>query len=850
MSDGNRPPVDQALRTGIERARRAFVTSRRMAGRLRTRLRRPTAERRGEPASDPVPAASAAPTPGELESRLTEIRWVAAAGEPARLAIKGFAYRRGGSGTGSSIAVDLITSSGQVPLTVRRYESWLVNELSTDARHDHAGAAFEAHLDLSRLPMPDGSEPFEDLSRFAVSVADDQGRLTGGFGSRDGWGSPGELHSADLGDGRTARPEWDRNQGLMLRVARRAVVAETLQLTGHRLTATVRCRGDFVPRAALLRRGDDIRPVELTRAAVDGGPVEIGADLGELVDSVPDTSAARSWYLQMVDDQDRRRYVHWQGTSARGTRIVSETDPRLAVRFSPKGLVRLDVHPRRLAAETVVVDADRCTIVITGEFHALATTTAGWSLSNGRIAVPADDLRTGDGRFEVRFGLRAPAPWTGTPLPLPLGGYRLQVTDGDRTTEAIVDPRLAERIGPATLTPDAEIRAERNPNGQLNIRIRPPLERDELGAFQQRRLADLHRTAGLAPTDTVYLESFNGKSANDNTLAIYRELRRRRPDLRMLWTVADLSVELPEGAEPLLLRSSAWWTALASSRYVVTNCWMTTRFEHRPHQRVLQAWHGTPLKLLGFDRIGTNRGDAYRAKTLREVGMWDQLIAQNPYSADIFRRAYGYGGEVLEIGYPRNDVLRDPHADRVRARVRDRLGLADGEQAVLYVPTWRENARGLFRELDFDLLTEGLGPDVRLLVRGHSNTIRSDRAVTGRRLLDVTLYPDLADLYLVADVMITDYSSTMFDFSVTGKPMIFFAPDIDQYSGSLRGTYFDLKESAPGPVVASTEQVIQAWRNLDHISREYASAYAAWRARFNPYDDGHAAERAVDALLG
>jgi CDP-glycerol glycerophosphotransferase (TagB/SpsB family) len=358
----------------------------------------------------------------------------------------------------------------------------------------------------------------------------------------------------------------------------------------------------------------------------------------------------------------------------------------------------------------------------------------------------------------------------------------------------------------------------------------------------------LHRTTPVRPTDTVWLDSFDGKAANDSTLAIRNELVRRRPDLRRIWTVADLSVEVPEGDERCLIRSQKWWQELSAARLVVTNCWTPQQFRRRDHQRVLQTWHGTPLKLLGFDRIGTKRGIEYERRTIREVSQWDWLIAQNPYSASIFRSAYGYQGAMLEIGYPRNDFLVNADDDH-RAAVRDQLGLDAGERVVLYVPTWRENSKGLFSELDFAAICRALGDDGRLLVRGHVNTVKHGTTVVGDRLLDVTLYPELADLYLVADVMITDYSSTMFDFSITGKPMIFFAPDIEAYTGTLRGTYFDLAAEAPGPILSRTEEVLEAINDLAEITRQHQDRYAAWRRKFNPYDDGHAAERAVDVLL-
>lgn len=860
MGDPSRETVPVVLRSVIGRFQKATSAIRQKAQRL-------SPVNAGDAAADTVPDAAAdgrgqarphaAPTDGgadacpELVARLTGMRWIVAGQEPPTLRISGFAYRRECSSEYAVVEVSLEGPTGSVRLPTRQVRSELVNVVAGERQYDHSNAAFEAELDTATLPVTaDIGEPFDDTWPIKVSVIDEHGERSGRIGSRDAWASAGDERSVDIGDGRLARPRFEDRSGLVINVVRRHAVAEELALHGTKLEAVVRCRGDFVPRTGWLRLENQSRSVQL--APVPGMPdrQRIRVDLAGLADLDPEDAGPRNWLLQLEGERGARRYVHWQGQPPKGHRIVAPADERIAIRFAPNGVVKVDVHPRWCSADAVAVDPERLTITISGECHGVSAERTAWYLTSGRVVVPCDDLELVGGRFTARFGLRTRGPWSDRDLPLPQGGYRLRVKTDGADTDAVVSPELAESLGDATMTAVAEVRAEQNPKKLLHLRVRPPMPAGELGKYNQRRFAQAYRTARATPEDAVYFESFSGRSANDNTLAIYRELARRRPDLRLRWGVSDLSIDLPPGAEPVLMRGSQWWDCMANSRFVVTNCWMMTHFERRPHQRVLQSWHGTPLKLLGFDRIRVNRGPEYRKKTLREVAMWDLLISQNPYSTQTFRRAYGYPNEVLEIGYPRNDILSDPAADDIRAEVRHRLGLCDGEQVVLYVPTWREGAKGLFRELDFGLLVRRLGADFRLLVRGHSNTMRVGNAVTGRQVLDVTLYPDVSELYLAADVMITDYSSTMFDFSITGKPMIFFAPDLEQYSGSSRGLYFDLSESAPGPVLKTTEEVVEAVQDIDNIHRAYATAYAAWQRQFNPYDDGHAAERAVDALLG
>jgi CDP-glycerol glycerophosphotransferase len=165
----------------------------------------------------------------------------------------------------------------------------------------------------------------------------------------------------------------------------------------------------------------------------------------------------------------------------------------------------------------------------------------------------------------------------------------------------------------------------------------------------------------------------------------------------------------------------------------------------------------------------------------------------------------------------------------------------------LYAPTWRDDRPGKVDHLDVAKFARDLGPDFVTLIRGHSRSMLPGVEIVADGVIDVTSYPDISELFLVADALITDYSSVMFDFSVTGKPIYFFTPDLAHYRDDLRGFYFDLLADAPGPVLTDATELASRIRAAD--STEFAERYAAWRARFNPSDDGHAGERVVQRML-
>jgi CDP-glycerol glycerophosphotransferase len=393
------------------------------------------------------------------------------------------------------------------------------------------------------------------------------------------------------------------------------------------------------------------------------------------------------------------------------------------------------------------------------------------------------------------------------------------------------------------------------------IRVNPNRRRVELGNFNQRLMRrgyyPVQRRMPLR--DAVFFTSWKGKQCADNPLGIAEELRRQGDDREHVWAVADWSIPAPSGATVVLHGSEEYFTALARSRYVIANDDMHYFYRKRDGQVYLQTWHGTPLKRIGFDieRPQFASGRSYFTQLANDVAQWDALISPNPFSTPIMRHAFRFEGEIWETGYPRNDVLARDGSSAVAASVRRRLGLPEGKRVVLYAPTWRDNqyyASGRYRfdlRLDLERAWEVLGPDYVILIRGHHQS--ADDVTAGQRpgfALDVTRYPEVSELFLASDVLVTDYSSVMFDFAVTGRPMIFFTYDLEQYRDELRGFYFDFEAEAPGPLLATSDEVLAAIRDAGTARADYGPAYQAFVAKYCSLDDGKAAARVCERLFG
>lgn len=540
--------------------------------------------------------------------------------------------------------------------------------------------------------------------------------------------------------------------------------------------------------------------------------------LDALVRGEPTTLAAAQAHTTWLREE------HFDHLDGRATeRVFAEIRRRLGGAAEP-----LPSPRRRPTVTAARIDPDR--------LH-LTLDPGGTELRSAYLDGPRGRVEATLADGSLEFGLLV-TRWGAAGLALPSGDYRLTVVTDAATTRVDVAAALPSALH-ELFRADLQHR-----DGGLVLRIAAPLADDERGGAAQRRLRLRYALPVSTLENAVYFESFYGRSASDNPAGIDRVLARLRPDVRRYWSVSDRSIPVPTGAVPIVEHSREWWRVRAAARTYVINDWLRWTYRKRRGQRVLQTWHGTMLKHLALDRPHTT--PRTRFATRHQSGLWSALLAQNDYSAEIFRTSYAFDGPIWTTGYPRNDVLTD--AARA-SEVRTRLGIGDDAHVVLYAPTWRDDRTELVDYLDLSEFAADLPPSHVLLVRGHSRTLGHGRDLRGDRLMDVTSYPDVADLMLIADVLVTDYSSVMFDFASTGKPMVFFTPDIAHYRDVLRGFYFDLPADAPGPLVRTRAELLAVLADPGANADAYAARYAVWRQKFTPHDDGHAAERVVQRLF-
>lgn len=357
----------------------------------------------------------------------------------------------------------------------------------------------------------------------------------------------------------------------------------------------------------------------------------------------------------------------------------------------------------------------------------------------------------------------------------------------------------------------------------------------------------------------IIFESFLGKQYSDNPRAIYEYLRSHYPDYSMYWSIDKRKIwQFKDRDIKIIPRFSVKWLFLMTrAKYWVTNCRLPLWVSKSGQTIYVQTWHGTPLKKLGLDieqihMPGTNT-KKYKRNFKKEAAKWDYLISPNGYSTEIFRQAFDFKKKVIESGYPRNDFLIQSNNAVESAKIKNACGLPIDKKVILYAPTWRDNqfyAKGRYKfdlQLDLDTLKKELGNEYVILLRLHY-LVSENLDLSGLEgfAFDVSSYGDIRDLYLISDVLVTDYSSVFFDYANLKRPMIFFVHDIEEYRDQLRGFYFDFEKEAPGPLVRTTEEVISEVRSIEQS--EFTPSEDFYK-KFCHLETGKASEQVVKEIF-
>lgn len=354
----------------------------------------------------------------------------------------------------------------------------------------------------------------------------------------------------------------------------------------------------------------------------------------------------------------------------------------------------------------------------------------------------------------------------------------------------------------------------------------------------------------LLPKDQrkAVCESYTGRGFSDSPKAVAEELSRRGWKVYWLVKGAKEAESLPDGIKPLTIGSTAAIYHMCTAGVWVDNCRKWGRLYKRPSQRYVQTWHGFPLKRIEGD-VESALDEKYVRAAKKDSEMSDLFVSNSAFLTEIYRRAFWYGGEVLECGFPRNDMLFGPAGPSLE-KVRRELRLPEGKRLALYAPTFRRDLGLSVYDMDYRrvcaALSERFGGDWLILAKLHPNV--ADRAgelsLDPEYVVNASGYADIQELYLACGALITDYSSVMFDYMNTGRPCFLYVNDLAAYKND-RNFYFDL-DTLPFARAEDNDELEEIILGFDEdVQRERTERFCK---DLGIKEDGTAARQVADWL--
>ena len=617
-------------------------------------------------------------------------------------------------------------------------------------------------------------------------------------------------------------------------------------------------RRDTTPRELLICTSPKPNAMVLART-----PLSVDPATGRWTAQLPAPEPRGHWgpgphiyTLLIADPDDSREYVWTEAGRSIQASERWQIAPPLPVRGTIGSRADLTDLAGCVLVTDIVIDDESVTLELAPSAMTDRLSSASLELA-GLASQPAEIVRDG-AKVSItaqltqdRWGLGSAA--------LPSGRYNISLQDAEgRELESCLAADLFRRFPIQHYGKLLRVTAMRAGKNQPVLGLSAPRAAEQWS--QEGRLRLLAEASHIAPNRTKPLVLFRnrwGEHANDSALAVYTELAKYGDEFDLVWSVKDYAQHVPAGAKTVLEETPEFYEALRTATHIMVNVLQPIWHVKPEGQQLIQTHHGYPFKLTGpdmWEKLGYL--PARITELLERSTKADYLVSPAAYATPLLAEFYPdreISSTVLEIGYPRNDMLLAKNADEIAADTRRRIGIPDGARAVLYAPTYRDylspnqSSAAMIDHIDPAQLAAELGDDYVVLLRGHAFNLGKTGESAG--VIDVTDYPDINHLILASDLAILDYSSLRFDYALVNKPTLFFVPDEHEYF-EARGGFMPFRETVYGPLITEADELAPAVRNAAAIAESHQAERLSFIAKYMELEDGRAAERLVARVFG
>lgn len=348
----------------------------------------------------------------------------------------------------------------------------------------------------------------------------------------------------------------------------------------------------------------------------------------------------------------------------------------------------------------------------------------------------------------------------------------------------------------------------------------------------------------------VVILNFYGRGYGDNPKAIAEILRTSELDIDLVWTAKREFIEsIPDDIHFVEFKSLSFYKEMATAGVWINNCRMSAEIIKRKGQFYVQLWHGgVPLKKIERDTQKTLT-KTYIEHSKYDSSIVDLITSGCEFFTNIVKNSFWYDGEILQCGTPRLDTMFS-QSENSFCSVKKSAGLPENKKIILYVPTFRSDLRTDCYKIDFnkvlDKLNEVTGDEWVFAIRLHPNVAdKADFIEYSDRLINVTSYPDLYELLPACDIVVSDYSSVMFEAGMIEKTVFLYATDIEEYKKD-RELYFEMNE-LPFILVENNDEFIKAIGSFD--KEAYIENLRCFNKKMNYFENGNASEVIAERIV-
>lgn len=347
------------------------------------------------------------------------------------------------------------------------------------------------------------------------------------------------------------------------------------------------------------------------------------------------------------------------------------------------------------------------------------------------------------------------------------------------------------------------------------------------GYCKKKTIINKAKRQSIEPKKIV-CDNFVGKGFGGEARFIAEKLIKIDPTLDIVWLYDDKKCkaeDFPSFIRPINIKSRDAIKECCTARLWISNyrSEILNDCKKRKGQYYVQTWHGgVCIKAVEKD-AGDHLPETYVEMAKRDSAMADLFLSECEWRTRNYREAFWYNGEILKRGLPSSDVFRGAHPD-ILDKVRKKYRLSPDVHIALYAPTFRNNDDLSVYQLDANILNAALcerfGGEWCTIFRLHPNAAELQKKIPfGDNVLNGTDYPEMNELLISSDVLITDYSGCIFGALYAGKKVFLFATDFQEYVSKERKLYFDIKK-LPSPFAENNEQLASRIRAFDNDEYE------------------------------